>query len=160
MTASDRPAVPLDPFVRDTSPRIFYSYVDRRPGAEALRGKVAGRWQGLCVSRGGPPGCTRGRRPRDCGSARGRSVRTAERNRPEWAIADYAMLMLGAVDVPIYPSLSAPQLAHVLQDVEARVIIVSKAELTGDTLPGMRMTAVSEAAVRVRWLSLVGVAVC
>jgi transcriptional regulator with XRE-family HTH domain len=34
-------------------------------------------------------------------------------NRPEWVIADMAIVALGAVDVPIYPTLTAPQIAYI-----------------------------------------------
>ena len=37
-------------------------------------------------------------------------------NRPEWAIADYASLMSGIADVPIYPTLPAEQIAYILRD--------------------------------------------
>ncbi len=46
-------------------------------------------------------------------------------NRPEWAIADFATLLLGAVTVPIYSTLTGQQTAYLLQDSGARVIFVS-----------------------------------
>jgi long-chain acyl-CoA synthetase len=46
-------------------------------------------------------------------------------NRPEWAITDYATLLLGAVDVPIYPTLPAKQVAYILRDSGAVVAVVS-----------------------------------
>lgn len=46
-------------------------------------------------------------------------------NRPEWAIADYALLSLGAVVVPVYPSLPAAQIEYLARDSGARMIIVS-----------------------------------
>ncbi|HEY4303038.1 MAG TPA: long-chain fatty acid--CoA ligase [Gemmatimonadaceae bacterium] len=49
-------------------------------------------------------------------------------NRPEWAIADYAVLALGAADVPIYPNLPADQVAYVLKDSGSVAIFVSSAE--------------------------------
>ena len=46
-------------------------------------------------------------------------------NRPEWAITDFACLLLGAVDVPIYATQTAEQCLYVLQNAEARVAFVS-----------------------------------
>src|ERR1022692_4811402 len=46
-------------------------------------------------------------------------------NRPEWTIADFAGLLLGAVIVPIYPTLTSEQTAYVLNDCGARVAFVS-----------------------------------
>src|SRR5258708_33705674 len=36
--------------------------------------------------------------------------------RPEWALADYACLCAGAIDVPIYPTLPANQAEYILHD--------------------------------------------
>jgi len=46
-------------------------------------------------------------------------------NRPEWVIADYALLSLGAIVVPVYPTLPAGQIEYLARDSGARVIIVS-----------------------------------
>jgi len=46
-------------------------------------------------------------------------------NRPEWAIADFACLLLGIVDVPIYATQTGDQCLFVLQNSEARVAFVS-----------------------------------
>jgi long-chain acyl-CoA synthetase len=49
-------------------------------------------------------------------------------NRPEWAIADFACLMIGVADVPIYPNLPSDQVAYILRDSSAVGIFVSSAE--------------------------------
>jgi long-chain acyl-CoA synthetase len=46
-------------------------------------------------------------------------------NRIEWAITDYATQAIGAVLVPLYPSLLENQVKYILDDSEARVVIVS-----------------------------------
>ncbi len=46
-------------------------------------------------------------------------------NRPEWTIADFASLLIGAVTVPIYATLTAEQTAHILRDSGARIIFLS-----------------------------------
>jgi long-chain acyl-CoA synthetase len=46
-------------------------------------------------------------------------------NRPEWMIADFASLLIGAVTVPIYATLTAEQTAYILNDSGARVVFVS-----------------------------------
>ncbi len=50
-------------------------------------------------------------------------------NRLEWAVADYASLCLGAITVPIYPTLSPPQIEALLADSEPTVVFVSTAEM-------------------------------
>jgi len=49
-------------------------------------------------------------------------------NRREWAIADYATLLLGAVVVPIYATQTAEQVLYVLQNSEARIAFVSTSQ--------------------------------
>src|ERR1700742_3636618 len=48
------------------------------------------------------------------GIAKGDRVAILAENRWEWAIADYATLLIGAVVVPIYPTLLAEQIAYLL----------------------------------------------
>ena len=62
------------------------------------------------------------------GIAKGDRVAILSENRPEWAVADFATMMLGAVVVPIYTTLTAEQTAFILKDSGARVIFVSTAE--------------------------------
>lgn len=59
------------------------------------------------------------------GISKGDRVAILAENRWEWAIADFACLALGAVDVPIYPTLLAEQIAPLLADSGSRVIFVS-----------------------------------
>ena len=46
-------------------------------------------------------------------------------NRPEWAVADFATMLLGAVVVPIYTTLTREQTLHLLRDSGARILFVS-----------------------------------
>src|SRR5262249_14059194 len=65
-------------------------------------------------------------------------------NRPEWAVADFACLMIGAVDVPIYPNLPSDQVAYILRDSGAVAIFTSTPEQTAKVaairgeVPGLR----------------------
>jgi long-chain acyl-CoA synthetase len=63
-----------------------------------------------------------------CGVQPGDRIGILSENRPEWAIADYTCLMIGAADVPIYPNLPAEQTAYILRDCGAVAIFVSNAE--------------------------------
>ncbi|MBV9085955.1 MAG: long-chain fatty acid--CoA ligase [Acidobacteriaceae bacterium] len=62
------------------------------------------------------------------GIAKGDRVAIISENRPEWAVADFATLLLGAVDVPLYPTLTLEQSEYILRDSGARVAFVSTAE--------------------------------
>jgi long-chain acyl-CoA synthetase len=59
------------------------------------------------------------------GIQKGDRVVILSENRPEWAVADFACLMLGVVDVPIYATQTSDQCLFVLQNSEARVAFVS-----------------------------------
>jgi long-chain acyl-CoA synthetase len=61
------------------------------------------------------------------GVRRGDRVALLSENRYEWAVTDLATLGQGAVTVPIYPTLTAPQCRYILDNAEARVCVVSNA---------------------------------
>ncbi len=46
-------------------------------------------------------------------------------NRPEWVYTDMAALALGAIDVPLYPSLTAASVEFILNNSESKCIVVS-----------------------------------
>ncbi|HEY1659072.1 MAG TPA: long-chain fatty acid--CoA ligase [Candidatus Sulfotelmatobacter sp.] len=75
----------------------------------ALRGKVAATARAL----------------HDSGIRKGDRIAILSENRPEWTIADFAILLLGAVTVPIYSTLTADQTAFTLRDSGATLIFVS-----------------------------------
>jgi len=62
---------------------------------------------------------------RSWGIAKGDRVAILGENRHEWVVADMACLLLGAVVVPIYTTLTAEQTAYMLKDSGARAIFVS-----------------------------------
>ena len=61
----------------------------------------------------------------DLGIAKGDRVALLSENRPEWTISDMAILSVGAVNVPFYPSLPATQVESQILDAGAKVILVS-----------------------------------
>ena len=72
---------------------------------------AAGSWSSACG--------TSGLAWRRLGMAPGDRVAILSESRPEWLLADFAILASGAVTVPIYPTLSAEQVAFILRDSEA-----------------------------------------
>ncbi len=63
------------------------------------------------------------------GVNKGDRVALIAENRWEWAVTDYACLAIGAVDVPMFPTLTLDQTAAQLRDSGARIAIVSTPEL-------------------------------
>src|SRR5512146_3232183 len=59
------------------------------------------------------------------GIQRGDRIAILSENRPEWAIADFATLLVGACVVPIYATLTADQCLYVLRHSGARAVFCS-----------------------------------
>ncbi len=62
------------------------------------------------------------------GVAAGDRVALLSRTRYEWSLLDFAILAAGGVTVPIYETSSAEQIAWILSDSGARVIVVENAK--------------------------------
>jgi long-chain acyl-CoA synthetase len=56
-------------------------------------------------------------------------------NRPEWSIADLAILSLGAINVPIYTTQALDQIDYILSDSGAHSIFISTRRLYKHALP-------------------------
>jgi long-chain acyl-CoA synthetase len=54
----------------------------------------------------------------------GEGVAVLARSRTEWVQADFAIFSAGGVTVPIYPSLTAEQVAYIVNDSGARLLVV------------------------------------
>jgi long-chain acyl-CoA synthetase len=68
------------------------------------------------------------------GITRGDRVGILAENRPEWALADYGCLCAGVLDVPIYATLTAPQVGYLLEDSGSRLVFASTPEQAGKAL--------------------------
>ncbi|MDQ4106500.1 MAG: long-chain fatty acid--CoA ligase [Actinomycetota bacterium] len=84
------------------------------------------------------------------GVGRGARVGLMSGNRPEWPISDLAIQSLGAINVPIYPTLEASQVAHIVEDSEVHVVIVENRNVLDrvmevrERVPGLRHLVVVE----------------
>jgi long-chain acyl-CoA synthetase len=132
-------------------PAMLARTVQREGAKPALAAKTAGTWREVSYER-------LYERVRDfaaglsgLGVDRGDKVALMSNNRPEWPIADLAVQSLGAVTVPVYPTLEAGQVAHILADSGAKVAVVENEELLGrvassrDGVPALETTIVVEA---------------
>src|SRR5579863_9837537 len=59
------------------------------------------------------------------GAQKGDRIAIIGENRWEWAVSDFASLAIGAANVPIYPTLTAEQVAALVEDAGCRIAIVS-----------------------------------
>ena len=110
---------------RGTVVDLFLEAVDRFEGATALRYREPSGWRdipyGEVEQRVGALTAALG----DIGLARGDRAAIFSSNRPEWALSDYGCMCAGVVAVPIYPTLTAPQVRYVVANSGARLVFVS-----------------------------------
>lgn len=65
---------------------------------------------------------------RDWGIGKGDRVALLCENRWEWPVTDFAVLAIGGVDVPLYPTLTPDQIGYMLRDSGAKAVFVSSGE--------------------------------
>jgi len=80
---------------------------------------------------------------KDLGIKPGDKVVLLAENGPDWVAADYAILCLGAITVPIYTSLVPEQIKYIIRDSDAKAVITSnrslreKVDAVRNDLPGV-----------------------
>jgi len=104
---------------------ILFTIADSRRARAMLSQNPGGQWQPISASQVYQRVRALALALRSWGIAPGDRVAILSENRWEWAIADFASLALGAVDVPIYPNLLAGQIVPLLADSGSRVLFVS-----------------------------------
>lgn len=62
------------------------------------------------------------------GIRRGDRVAILSESRPEWTLMDAGCMFAAAIDVPIYPTLTPPQVRYILKDSGARVLVLANEE--------------------------------
>ncbi|QHN03142.1 long-chain fatty acid--CoA ligase [Granulicella sp. WH15] len=129
-----------DMFVRATS---------RGTKRALLRQDAAGQWQP--ISSVELYGCVRALADvlRGWGVGKGDRVVLLSENRWEWQVSDYAVLALGAVDAPLYSTLTPEHVGYMLRDSGAKVAIVSNREqyeklLAAGELPDLERVVVMD----------------
>ncbi len=128
VTAEPPAAADRDPRLAPTTlTRLFFDAVDGYDRPNALQVKAGGAYQPISHRTLADRVRHAAFGLRALGLADGASIGILSENRPEWAIADYACLTARYLDVPIYPTLPAEQMAYVLRDAGAAAIFVSSA---------------------------------
>jgi long-chain acyl-CoA synthetase len=107
----------------------LYRNVEQASEKEALKHKVSGEWRAISYGELGRRIERFAAGMAHLGVGRGDRMALMSTNCPQWPVSDYAIQSLGAVTVPVYPTLEPHQIEHILTDSEARAIIVEDAEL-------------------------------
>jgi long-chain acyl-CoA synthetase len=103
---------------------VFFTAVERNLD-RAMLYRQAGKWLAISSSdlRRNVAGTVQGLQ--EWGVQPGDRIAILSENRPEWSIADFAILLLGTVTVPVYATLTPEQTAFTLRDSGATVVFVS-----------------------------------
>jgi long-chain acyl-CoA synthetase len=101
------------------------------PDKPLLRAFRAGHWESVTWGAFGRLAASCARQLRAAGVSAGDRVVIAAENRPEYPIAEIALLAIRAVPVPAYITNTVTDHAHILRDSGARAAIVSNASLAG-----------------------------
>ncbi len=103
---------------------IFFAVVDRNDRVVVMHRRAI-QWVSISSSEFYQSVVGVARALREWGICKGDRVAILSENRPEWTIADFACLLIGAVVVPVYATLTGEQTAYLLHDSGARVVFVS-----------------------------------
>ena len=103
---------------------VFFAATERNL-ERAMLYREAGKWLPISSSELRRNVAGTARALRSWGVRKGDRVAILSENRPEWSIADFAILLLGAVTVPVYATLTPEQTAYTLRDSGASVVFVS-----------------------------------
>ncbi len=112
-------------------PAMMFALARTRPDRPLLRCFRDGAWHATTWGEFGRMAASFARHLRAAGIAAGDRVLIVSENRPEYPIAETALMALRAVPVPTYTTNTVADHAHILRDSGARAAVVSSPALAG-----------------------------
>jgi long-chain acyl-CoA synthetase len=127
-TTANHPVATLESLGLETANDVFFRLVEFDLAEAMLQQDAGGFWKP--ISSGDVYARVRSLAATllSWGIAKGDRIAILAENRWEWAVTDFASLAIGAVDVPIYPTLTREQTAVLLADSGSRIAFVSTRE--------------------------------
>jgi long-chain acyl-CoA synthetase len=113
--------------VPDTLIRIFLEAVATHRRPDQFMRRTDQGWESISAGRALAEVESLGLALRALGVQPGDRIALLAESRYEWALTDLAVLGVGAVTVPIYPTLTVPQVRDLLANCEATLLVVSTA---------------------------------
>ena len=123
---------------------LFLKQADRNGDRPFLWAKHHGAWQSLSWSEAARQVCVLAENLCKLGLKRGDRVVLVSENRPEWCIADLAIMAAGCVTVPTYITNTERDHLHILDNSGACAAIVSSAKLSEQLVPAMMRSGLAE----------------
>jgi long-chain acyl-CoA synthetase len=115
-------------------PAMFFGQADRLADKPFLWARHESRYQAISWNAAARDVRRLALGLRSLGIGRGERVGLVSENRPEWVIADLAIMSAGAITVPAYVTHTIDDHRHVLANSGARAVIVSKPPLSARVL--------------------------
>jgi long-subunit acyl-CoA synthetase (AMP-forming) len=106
----------------------FYQQEKSRPNAPFLHQPFGDKWETYSWKEVGQKARKMAAYLQTLGLGKGSKVALVSKNCREWVIADLAIIMAGCTSVPLFPTLSGEQIAHILTVVKIDLIFVGKTE--------------------------------
>jgi len=110
-----------------TLAKMFWDRVERSADKPAQQFKQGGQWQTVTWRQVGETVRDVATGLIALGRKKGEAVGILSASRAEWVQADFAIFSVGGITVPIYPSYTAEQVAYIVNDAEARLLVVEDA---------------------------------
>ena len=121
-------------------PQVFFEKAAERGDAPLFWAKRYESWQSTSWAQAREEVTALARGLRAAGVARGDRVLLVSENRPEWGIADLAIMAAGAITVPAYTTNTVDDHIHLISDCDPKAAIVSSEALAIRLLPAIRST--------------------
>ena len=121
----------------DNLVNMFFARADELGDAPFLWAKRGGAWTSISWKQAAGQVAELAHALKDMGLARGDRVMLVSENRPEWCIADLAIMAAGCITVPTYTTNTERDHQHILDNSGARAVIVSDAKLAKTLLPAV-----------------------
>ena len=99
------------------------------PQSDALVAKVNGEWVKSSTQQTVDTANRASRAFLKLGVKPGDKIALISNNRPEWVMMDCGILQVGAIDVPIYPTITEDDYRYIFNDAEIKMCFVGDAEL-------------------------------
>lgn len=103
--------------------------LDNSPKEEFISGKINGKWVKYSTKKFCETVDDLSRGLTSLGVEKESKVAVMSPNRPEWNITDYAIMQLGAYQIPLYPTLAEHDIEFILQNAEVKVLFVADEDL-------------------------------
>jgi len=103
--------------------------LENYPKSDCLTAKINGKWESYSIHEFLDTANQLSLGLLKLGLKKGDKIGIVSNNRPEWHICDLAMLQIGIINVPIYPTITEKDYEYILNEAEVKLVFVSDEDL-------------------------------